>query len=231
MNMKNLLNKTLIILIILLLILLAVFYFYISKRNRLTYTEKELESVEIREYEGEDLSSINSFRENSIKGPQYVKKEGYQLEIKGLSQNLSYSYEDVINNFQPYKKVVRLNCVEGWSVNILWEGILVRDLINKELIPESANTIIFKAYDGYSTSFPREYIMDQDIIMAYRMNGLELPVERGFPFQLVAESKYGYKWIKWITEIEFSNDENYRGYWESRGYSNEADLEEGFFGY
>ena len=231
MNMKNLLNKTLIILIILLLILLAVFYFYISKRNRLTYTEKELESVEIREYEGEDLSSINSFRENSIKGPQYVKKEGYQLEIKGLSQNLSYSYEDVINNFQPYKKVVRLNCVEGWSVNILWEGILVRDLINKELIPESANTIIFKAYDGYSTSFPREYIMDQDIIMAYRMNGLELPVERGFPFQLVAESKYGYKWIKWITEIEFSNDENYRGYWESRGYSDEADLEESFSGY
>lgn len=53
------------------------------------------------------------------------------------------------------------------------------------------------------------------------MNGLELPPERGFPFQLVAESKYGYKWIKWITEIELSGDANCEGYWESRGYPND----------
>ncbi len=65
--------------------------------------------------------------------------------------------------------------------------------------------------------------------MAYKMNGLTLPPERGFPFQLVAEKKWGYKWIKWITGIELSDDEDYRGYWESRGYSNEADLEKGFF--
>jgi len=51
-----------------------------------------------------------------------------------------------------------------------------------------------------------------------------LPPERGFPFQLVAESKLGYKWIKWITEIELSDDVNYRGFWESRGFSNDADL-------
>jgi DMSO/TMAO reductase YedYZ molybdopterin-dependent catalytic subunit len=56
------------------------------------------------------------------------------------------------------------------------------------------------------------------------MNGLVLPPERGFPFQLVAESKYGYKWIKWITKIEVSNDSSYLGYWESRGFSNNADL-------
>jgi len=64
--------------------------------------------------------------------------------------------------------------------------------------------------------------------MAYKMNDLTLPPERGFPFQLVAEKKWGYKWIKWITKIELSDDEEYRGYWESRGYSNEADLVKGF---
>jgi DMSO/TMAO reductase YedYZ molybdopterin-dependent catalytic subunit len=58
--------------------------------------------------------------------------------------------------------------------------------------------------------------------MAYKMNGLVLPPERGFPFELVAESKYGYKWIKWITSIELSDNENYLGYWESRGFSNDA---------
>jgi DMSO/TMAO reductase YedYZ molybdopterin-dependent catalytic subunit len=56
------------------------------------------------------------------------------------------------------------------------------------------------------------------------MNGVILPPERGFPFQLVAESKYGYKWIKWVTTIEISSDANFRGYWESRGFSNEANL-------
>jgi len=86
--------------------------------------------------------------------------------------------------------------------------------------------IIFRAHDGYSTSLPASFIRDNDILMAYRMNGVELPAERGFPFQLVAEEKWGYKWIKWITEIEVSDDTSFEGYWESRGYSNEGDLRE-----
>jgi DMSO/TMAO reductase YedYZ molybdopterin-dependent catalytic subunit len=54
------------------------------------------------------------------------------------------------------------------------------------------------------------------------MNGLTIPPEKGFPFQLVAESKYGYKWIKWLTKIELSDNVNYTGYWESRGLPNGA---------
>jgi len=61
------------------------------------------------------------------------------------------------------------------------------------------------------------------------MNEITVPPERGFPFELVAESKWGYKWIKWITAIELSDDVDYRGYWEKRGYSNAADLDEWFF--
>ena len=127
-----------------------------------------------------------------------------------------------------YKKVVRLDCVEGWSANILWEGVLVHDLIEASIPLDTAQVVIFHAYDGYTTSFPIDYIMGNDIIMAYQMNDVIIPPERGFPFQLVAESKWGYKWIKWITEIELSDDTSYRGYWESRGYSNRADLDEPF---
>ena len=193
-------------------------------------TTEELESVEIREYEGENLSSISDFRENSIKGPQYVDIASYQLEITGLVENPEiYTYDDVLNHHQHYKKAVRLDCVEGWSANILWEGVLVRDLIGATTLLDTAQVVIFHAYDGYTTSFPIDYIMDNDIIMAYQMNGIAIPPERGFPFQLVAESKWGYKWIKWITKIELSDDTSYRGYWESRGYSNSADLDEPFF--
>jgi DMSO/TMAO reductase YedYZ molybdopterin-dependent catalytic subunit len=191
---------------------------------------EQLEGVEVREYEGENLSSINDFRENSIKGPQYVDIDSYQLEITGLVANpTSYTYDEVIDDNENYNKVVRLNCVEGWAVNILWEGVLVRDMLEEAGPLPEANTIIFHAYDGYTTSFPLEYVDMFDILMAYKMNEVTLPPERGYPFQLVAESKWGYKWIKWITEIELSDDEDYHGFWESRGYSNSGDLDKSFF--
>jgi DMSO/TMAO reductase YedYZ molybdopterin-dependent catalytic subunit len=186
---------------------------------------------EIREYEGVDLSSINAFRENSIKGPQAIDVESYTLGITGLvADSTNYTYDEILNRYQHYKKVVTLDCVEGWSVTILWEGVLVRDLLGEADPLADAEVVIFHAYDGYTTSLPLDYIMDNDILIAYKMNDVVLPPERGFPFQLVAESKWGYKWIKWITEIELSDDADYRGYWESRGYSNSADLDESFFG-
>jgi DMSO/TMAO reductase YedYZ molybdopterin-dependent catalytic subunit len=190
----------------------------------------KLESVEVREYQGVDLSSINDFRENSIKGPQHVDVGSYRLKITGLvTTPKTYTYDEVINNHQNYQKVVALDCVEGWRVTILWEGLLVRDLVEEAKTLPEAKVVIFHAYDGYTTSLPLDYITSKDIIMAYKMNGVVLPPERGFPFELVAESKWGYKWIKWITEIELSDDVNYRGYWEQRGYSNSGDLDKGFF--
>ena len=187
--------------------------------------------MEIRDYQGERLSSVNDFRENSIKGPQYISKENYTLQITGLVENTQdFTYDQILSSFKGYKKLVTLYCVEGWSVKILWEGVLVKDILEMVKPLPTAKIIIFHAYDGYTTSFPIDYVLDHNIIMAYRMNNVTIPPERGFPFQLVAESKWGYKWIKWITEIELSDNVLYEGYWESRGYSNNADLNESFFG-
>jgi DMSO/TMAO reductase YedYZ molybdopterin-dependent catalytic subunit len=192
--------------------------------------QNEFEEVEINEYEGKDLSSIDDFFENSIAGPQYVDEESYRLTIGGLvDDRQEYAYSNIITNHQSYEKVVTLNCVEGWNVTLLWEGVLVKDLLDEAGILPIANTVIFYALDGYSTSLPLDFIIDNNIMIAYKMNNVTLPPERGFPFQLVAESKWGYKWIKWVTAIEVSNNFQYRGYWESRGYSNNADLNEYFF--
>jgi DMSO/TMAO reductase YedYZ molybdopterin-dependent catalytic subunit len=190
---------------------------------------EKLTSIEIQEYEGEKLDSIEDFRENSIKGPQHIDIETYKLKITGLvEEEKEYTYDEVLEN-KKYEKVVQLDCVEGWSAKILWEGVLFKDIVKDVVIKENANTVIFHAEDGYTTSFPIEYLFDNDIIVADKMNGVMLPEKRGFPFQLIAESKWGYKWIKWITEIEFSDDENYEGYWERRGYSNTGNLDEGFY--
>jgi DMSO/TMAO reductase YedYZ molybdopterin-dependent catalytic subunit len=191
----------------------------------------QLAPLEIRSYQGERLSSSNDFRENSIKGPQRIDEAEYRLVVDGLvNRTVSYKYHEVLDHYPHYSKVVTLFCVEGWDVTILWEGILVRDILNDAGIDPRATTVILYAHDGYSTSLPLNDLFEHDIIMAYNMNNVTLPAERGFPFQLVAEDKWGYKWIKWIERIELSDNAQYRGYWEQRGYSNNGDLNRSFFG-
>jgi DMSO/TMAO reductase YedYZ molybdopterin-dependent catalytic subunit len=205
---------------IMFIVLLIVGIYYAEQNN-----PKNLYPSEIRDYEGQNLSSIGDFRENSIKGPQNVSTTTYRLQITGLvNRTIEYSYDEVLAKFQKYEKVVTLHCVEGWSVTILWEGFLVDDLLRDAGVNSSAVAVIFYAYDGYSTSLPLDYITNNSIIIAYKMNGVVLPPERGFPFQLVAESQYGYKWIKWITQIELTGNSDYLGYWERRGYPNNATL-------
>jgi DMSO/TMAO reductase YedYZ molybdopterin-dependent catalytic subunit len=185
----------------------------------------ELGTTEIREYKGENLSSINDFRENSIRGPQHISLDNYQLEITGLVEKpLSLTYEEVLDRDQ-YSKVVTLYCVEGWDTTILWEGVLIESLIDQAGVKDGAVTVIFHAEDGYTSAMALDFIRDNDILLAYKMNDVVLPPERGFPFQVVAESKWGYKWVKWVTKIELSNDTDYRGYWEERGYNNDGDVE------
>lgn len=190
----------------------------------------ELSGEEVREYQGERLDSVQDFRENSIKGPQYIEEVRYRLAVDGLvDQPAEYTYSEIVDGYTAYEKVVQLDCVEGWSVKILWRGVLVREILDASGVKQDAKSVIFTAEDGYSTSFPVEYFYENDIIMAYGMNGVRIPPERGFPFQLVAEDKWGYKWCKWITGIELSDDPDPGGFWEDRGYSNSGDRDKRFF--
>lgn len=107
-----------------------------------------LGDVEIREYERKDLSSINDFRENSIKGPQHIDVEEYSLAVTGLvNSELEYTYDDIINNYQSFEKVVTLHCVKGWSVTILWEGVLLKELLEDAGFDWRSEVVIFYAYD------------------------------------------------------------------------------------
>jgi len=184
----------------------------------------ELAKSEVKEYQGKNLSSITDLKPEAINGTQYIDISTYKLKIDGLVGNpVELSYDQVLSNTQ-YTKLVTLNCVEGWSADILWEGVLLKDLFDQVQVKPNANTVIFYAADGYTTSLPLQTILDNNLILAYKMNNVPLPSELGYPFQLVAEDKLGYKWIKWVTRIELSNNSNYKGYWESRGYSNEANV-------
>jgi DMSO/TMAO reductase YedYZ molybdopterin-dependent catalytic subunit len=190
-----------------------------------TVWESPLPSAEVREYQGERLSSIHDFRENSIFGPQQVDIATYRLKITGLvDREVSLTYREIIEGFSSHQKVVTLHCVEGWDVTILWNGVLLSDLLVTAGVRSEAKIAIFYAADGFTTTLPLDYLQSKQILLAYQMNGLTLPANRGFPFQLVAEAKYGYKWIKWVTKVELSDNLDYRGYYEIHGFSNEADV-------
>jgi DMSO/TMAO reductase YedYZ molybdopterin-dependent catalytic subunit len=185
---------------------------------------------EVTQYQNQSLTSISAFIKDldqhpdvSIEGTQYINQTTYTLTITGLvNKTLNYTYEDVVNNFQSNQKVATLLCVEGWSVTILWQGVLVNDLLQDAGVSPNATTIIFSASDGYTTELPLAYIVQNNLILAYKMNNVTLTPEAGWPFMLIAQNQYGYKWIRWVTGIEVSNDTSYLGYWESRGYPNNA---------
>lgn len=180
---------------------------------------------EIQDYQGQLLDPAIGPRDNSIKGTQHIELENYQLTISGLNgSSIQLSYEDVLA-YQSYERLITLHCVEGWEATLLWEGVLLSDLIALANPSAQVTTIIFHASDGYTTSLPYQTILDKQLILAYKANSLTLPDEMGYPFIVVAQDKKGYKWARWVTEIELSSDEKYEGYWESRGYNNLADVD------
>ena len=186
-------------------------------------TSSRLPEVEAVEYQGTKLMLLNSQGNNAIKGTQKLDRDTYSLRVTGLVvQKLNLSYSQILE-LPAYSEVVYMPCVEGWGFYAKWTGFRVTDLLNSSGLGSGASYVLFSSADGYSTSLPLNYLRQNRILLAYGLNDLTLPPDRGFPLQLVAENKYGYKWAKWITSIEVT-DKDIRGYWEARGYSNSANV-------
>ena len=180
---------------------------------------------EMMEFNGIQLDPAIGPRDNSISGIQEVDINSYSLKIDGLVENeMSYSYEQILE-MDPLEIVYTIYCVEGWDATFLWKGVLIEDILSESNVDDKAKTVIFHAVDGYTTSLPLDVIIDKKIMMAYYANGLPIPSSLGYPFILVAYDKWGYKWARWINRIELSSDTNYKGYWESRGYSVDGSIE------
>jgi DMSO/TMAO reductase YedYZ molybdopterin-dependent catalytic subunit len=218
-------SKKVLLLVVLALIVVAAWFVGNYVWTSLTSGPTVTYQGEIRVYNGQQLGSINDFRLEAINGIQNIDVGFYTLVVTGLVKNETvFTYDDIVNNHTSYVKVVTLHCVEGWSVTALWQGVRVKDLLEEARYDPTAQVVIFYAQDGYTTSLPLSYIVNNNIMIAYKINNVTLPAREGYPFQLVAEGKYGYKWIKWITKIEVSNNTSFRGYWESYGYDNNADV-------
>lgn len=181
--------------------------------------------VEATEFQGTKLTPISKQGNNALAGTQNIDRQTYRLIVDGLVENpLTLTYEQLLA-YPQESWLMTFNCVEGWNFTAKWTGPQINSILKDARVKPEAKIIIFHTTDvpnGYS-SLDLDYIRDNNILLALKLNDVTLPAERGFPFQIAAKSKFGYKWAKWVVRMEVSSDINFRGYWETAGYNNNAD--------
>ncbi|AWR93297.1 sulfite oxidase-like oxidoreductase [Acidianus brierleyi] len=176
---------------------------------------------------------IKKFIYYAALGVPEVDISTYKLKINGLVENkLEFSYEDLLKMIDT-KYTKDFHCVTGWSIkDVYWEGIKIRNIVEKSKVKEEAKWVIFYSLDGYTSTIPIEDALSEDSIIALRINGKPLTIEQGFPARPFMPHLYGWKSAKWLTEIEFI-DKYVDGYWEERGYHERGNVweEERFKGH
>ncbi len=158
--------------------------------------------------------------------------ETYKFKVWGEVKNpIEITYEELLE--LPSAEVVAdFHCVTHWSVpEIVWEGILTRDLLEIVKPMETAQYVLVHCLEGYTTNVPIEYLYKEDSLLAYKMFGKTLPKRHGYPLRLVIPQLYAWKSAKYVWGLEFL-DHLVPGYWEVRGYHMVGDpwKEERFWG-
>lgn len=156
-----------------------------------------------------------------------VNAQEWSLSITGMvKQKLALKYEDLFG-FPVVSQVSRLKCVECWSAKAEWEGFRFQDLVGRVQPDPKAKYVTFQSADSYYESYALEELLRPRVLMVLRMNGQVLSRDHGFPLRLIAPYKYGYKNIKYITKIEFT-DSRKRNYWADYGpYSVDGTIQPG----
>ena len=158
-----------------------------------------------------------------VSGLPAIDRSGWRLTVDGEVENrLDLDLEGLLS-LPRAESVSDFHCVEGWSVlDQRWEGVRLRDLLGAARPRPSARFALFECADGYTTSLPVGELLGDDILLAYRLNGEDLPQPLGGPVRLVVPGKYAYKSPMWLTRITLATEDRL-GFWESGYYSNTAD--------
>lgn len=145
------------------------------------------------------------------------------LALNGLvdrPRNFAYSE---LQNSPMVSEVAPVKCIAGRTEVYNWTGVPLFFLLSKTGIKPEAKEVVFYASDGFSSSLTLEEALHPTIILALKANGTALSDSNGAPYRVVVPCKYGYKWVKEITEIKLV-DYDYKGTYEKAGLSDEADI-------
>jgi len=152
-----------------------------------------------------------------------IDKSEWKLTVDGEVENPVVLDWDSFMKLPQVESVSDFHCVETWSVlDCRWEGVLFKTLVDSVKPKPSGKHVWFECADGYTTSLTLDDLVDDDVILAHRLNGDDLPQPLGGPVRLIVPKKYAYKSPMWASRITFMAKKRL-GYWESGIYSDTAD--------
>lgn len=114
------------------------------------------------------------------------------------------------------------HCVTRWSqLDMEWQGVRVHELLMRAKPKQNASFATIYGFDGYTTNLPLEALLDDDVLIAHAVFGKPLTREHGGPARMIVPKRYAWKGAKWVKAIEL-HEADRPGFWEVRGYHNEA---------
>ena len=152
-----------------------------------------------------------------------VATDDYRLTVSGLVENpIDWGWDDFMAQRQ-VKITTDIHCVTTWSrFDNAWEGVGAKDFLSVLQPKAEAKFLVFHSHDGYTTNVPLKVFDDDDVVLAHSWNGAPISREHGGPVRPIIPKLYFWKSAKWVKHITFL-DKDAPGYWEVRGYHNDAD--------
>ncbi len=172
------------------------------------------------------LTPNDSFYITSYRTPPFVPAEQWQLSIHGkVDRPFTLSYPELVA-LPSKSEIVTLECVgngiAGEAIGTAqWEGVSLKVLLDQAGVDPLAYDVIFRSADGYSDSIRIDQAMRDEVLVAYKMNGVPLPLGHGFPARMIVPGYYGMKHVQWLTHIELT-EKDFQGYYQRKGWVEEA---------
>ena len=146
----------------------------------------------------------------------------WRIKVFGLVEQEVELNWDQFTNLEWVGMTADFHCVTQWSsLDNTWEGVPFAKLVSLARPRPEANFVMAHCFGDYTTNIPLEVAMEEGFL-AHRQNGRVLGRDNGWPLRLIVPSRYAWKSAKWINGIELLAEDS-PGFWEQRGYSNNAD--------
>ena len=152
-----------------------------------------------------------------------VTEQKFRLDVDGAVQNRLSLRLDEFMALPQSEDVSDIHCVTQWSrYDNHWKGVPARALLEIVHPHPDVRHVIFTAYDGYTTNIRLDQFDQPGVFLAHQWEGKPITREHGGPVRMLVPKLYLWKSAKWLRRIHFTIGDH-PGFWETRGYHNNAD--------
>jgi DMSO/TMAO reductase YedYZ molybdopterin-dependent catalytic subunit len=166
-----------------------------------------------KEYSANDISSFPATGQcnpgktaNADTSAQYRRLQAsdfadWKVSIEGLVARPGPISLVDLKRLPARTQITRHNCEEGWSAIAEWTGAPLSRVLDSAGILPNARIVNFHTFDGWTDGVDMIDALHPQTILAYKMNGREIPIQHGAPVRLRVETQLGYKSLKYLTRI------------------------------